>query len=199
MGISIKMKFFVATLFIGLALGAPQGSQKDLETVPYTVVATHHVGDQSFEERNYEGGVKWVCTKSKDDSEMFRTLFQYIAGDNSENENIDMTTPVSTKWKKHELHEECFYLNSKHQENPPEPNSPDVYIVSRPAMTIFTRKISKNFWHHMTVEEWEKESEVLDAFIRHIGSEAKSDEMYINGYTDPFAFNQRSELWKIKI
>ena len=45
--ISIKMKFFVATLFIGLALGAPQGSQKDLETAPYTVVATHHVGDQS--------------------------------------------------------------------------------------------------------------------------------------------------------
>ena len=44
----IKMKFFVATLFIGLALGAPQGSQKDrYETVPYTVVATHHVGDQS--------------------------------------------------------------------------------------------------------------------------------------------------------
>ena len=51
----------------------------------------------------------------------------------------------------------------------------------------------------MTVEEWEQESEVLDAFIRHIGAEAKSDEMYINGYTDPFAFNQRSELWKVKI
>merc|ERR1719264_657235 len=94
------MKFFVATLFIGLALGAPKGIKKDLETVPYTVVATHHVGDQSFEERNYEGGVKWVCTKSKDDSEMFRTLFQYIAGANSENENIDMTTPVSTSGKK---------------------------------------------------------------------------------------------------
>ena len=70
---------------------------------------------------------------------MFRTLFQYIAGDNAENENIDMTTPVSTKWQKHALHEECFYLNQKHQANPPEPNSPDVYIVSRPAMTIFTR------------------------------------------------------------
>merc|ERR1712203_1293435 len=109
MGISIKMKFFVATLVIGLALGAPKGSQKDIETVPYTVVATHHVGDQSFEERYYEGGVKWVCTKSKDDSEMFRTLFQYISGANSENENIDMT-PVSTKWQKHALHEECFYL-----------------------------------------------------------------------------------------
>ena len=70
---------------------------------------------------------------------MFGTLYQYIAGANSENENIDMTSPVSTKWQKHALHEECFYLNRKHQANPPEPNSPDVYIVSRPAMTIFTR------------------------------------------------------------
>ena len=55
-----------------------------------------------------------------------------------------MTTPVSTKWQKHALHEECFYLNQKHQANPPEPNSPDVYIVSRPAMTIFTRYSCNN-------------------------------------------------------
>ena len=70
---------------------------------------------------------------------MFRTLFQYIAGDNAENENIDMTTPVSTKWQKHALHEECFYLNQEHQANPPKPNSPNVYIIARQAMTVFTR------------------------------------------------------------
>ena len=78
---------------------------------------------------------------------MFRTLFEYIAGANSENENIDMTTPVSTKWKKDELHEECFYLNNEHQANPPKPTSPDVYIVTRPAMTIYTRFVlSYLFW-----------------------------------------------------
>ena len=74
-----------------------------------------------------------------DDNEMFMTLFQYIDGANSENENIDMTTPVSTKWQEDGFHEECFYLNQEHQANPPKPNSPNVYIVVRPAMTVFTR------------------------------------------------------------
>lgn len=70
---------------------------------------------------------------------MFQKLYQYIAGANSENENIDMTTPVSTKWDNIGIHEECFYLNKEHQLNPPKPTSPDVYIVTRPAMTIYTR------------------------------------------------------------
>jgi len=194
-----KMKLFVASVLVGLALGAPQNLEKDLETVPYTVVATHKVGENSFEERNYEGGLKWVCTKSKgNDNGMFQKLYQYIAGANSENENIDMTTPVSTKWDKTGSHEECFYLNKEHQLNPPKPTSPDVYIVTRPAMTIYTRKITKHWWHHMTVEEWMKESADLDKMIKSLGFKVKSDEMYVNGYTSPMSFNQRSELWKVK-
>merc|ERR1719495_2387280 len=193
------MKLFVTSLLIGLALGAPKSIEKDLETVPYTIVATHHVGDDSFEERDYEGGLKWVCTKSKgNDNGMFQKLYQYIAGANSENENIDMTIPVSTKWDNTGVHEECFYLNKEHQLNPPKPSSPDVYIITRPAMTIYTRKISKHFWHQMTVQEWMKESADLDKMIESLGFKAKSDEMYVNGYTSPMAFNQRSELWKIK-
>merc|ERR1739844_434023 len=96
---SVKMKFIVvASILFGIALGAPKNIKQVSETLPYTVVATHNVGDESFEERNYEGGIKWVCTNSEmtDDSEMFMTLFHYIDGANSENENIDMTTPVST-------------------------------------------------------------------------------------------------------
>merc|ERR1711988_137469 len=198
MGIG-KMKLFVTSLLIGLALGAPKIIEKDLETVPYTIVATHHVGDDSFEERDYEGGLKWVCTKSKgNDNGMFQKLYQYIAGAKSENENIDMTTPVSTKWDNIGIHEECFYLNKEHQLNPPKPTSPDVYIVTRPAMTIYTRKITKHFWHQMTVEEWMKESADLDKMIKSLGFKSKSDEMYVNGYTSPMAFNQRSELWKVK-
>jgi len=172
--------------------------KEDLETVPYTVVATHHVGQNSFEERNYDGGMKWVCTESNDDSGMFQKLYQYISGSNSENENIDMTTPVSTKWHKGELHEECFYLNNEHQANPPKPNSPDVYIVTRPAMTIYTRIVTKHFWHQMTVAEWMQESRDLNKMIEAMGFTIKEDEMYVNGYTSPMAFNQRSELWKVK-
>merc|ERR1712142_1161330 len=96
-----------------------------------------------------------------------------------------MTTPVSKKMGSDGISEECFYLNRKHQHNPPEPASPNVYFVTRPAMTVFTRRVDKYFWHFITNEEWMKES-------------AKSDEMYISGYTSPWTFHQRSELWKIK-
>merc|ERR1712153_146693 len=172
--------------------------KEDLETVPYLVVATWTVGQNSFEERIYDAGIKWVCTESKDDSGMFQKLYQYISGSNSENENIDMTTPVSTKWHKGELHEECFYLNNEHQANPPKPNSPDVYIVTRPAMIVYTRIVTKHFWHQMTVADWMQESRDLNKMIEAMGFKIKEDEMYINGYTSPMAFNQRSELWKVK-
>merc|ERR1712241_1556989 len=179
-----------------------QNPKENLETVPYTVVATHHVGDDSFEERNYEGGLKWVCTKSDSDNGMFMKLFDYISGSNSENENIDMTTPVSTKWQRIDEstveHEECFYLNKEHQSNPPEPSAPDVYIVSRPAMTIYTRILTSNFWHHMSEAERIKESAALDQMIESMGFKVKSDEIYINGYNGPMSFQQRSELWKVK-
>ena len=102
----------------------------------------------------YEGGMQWVCTQSNNDNAMFNTLFQYIAGANSENENIDMTTPVSTKWQTNELHEECFYLNQAHQTNPPNPTSPDVYIVSRPAMTVFTRYVILSTQYRESQKDW---------------------------------------------
>merc|ERR1712241_1042361 len=204
---SVKMKLLIVSLIVGLALGAPQSNKKDLETVPYTIVATHHVGDGSFEERNYEGGFKWVCTKrviidvTDNDNGMFQKLFNYITGSNSENINIDMTTPVSTKWQNGQItdgssieHEMCFYLNKAHQNNPPKPTSSDVYIVTRPAMTVYTRKIS----HRMSHQDWMDESSALDKMIASLGFEAKSDEIYVNGYSDPMSINQRNELWKIK-
>merc|ERR1712109_399090 len=204
---SENMKLLGVSLLIGIALGAPQGSQKDLETVPYTVVATHQSGDQSFEERHYAGGIKWVCTKSTiidvtdNDNGMFNKLFNYITGSNSENINIDMTTPVSTKWQNGEVtdgslieHEMCFYLNKDHQKNPPKPSSPDVYIVTRPEMTIYTREIS----HRMSEQDWIKESSALDQMIKSLGFEVDENKLYVNGYSDPWAIKQRNELWKVK-
>merc|ERR1711935_81045 len=194
---SVKMKFIVvASLLFGIALGAPKNIKQVSETLPYTLVATHNVGDQSFEERNYEGGVKWVCTNSEmtDDNEMFMTLFQYIDGANSENENIDMTTPVSTKWQEDGFHEECFYLNQEHQANPPKPNSPKVYIVIRPAMTVFTRIVTRP----MSAVDWMEESSALDNMIGSLGFEVESDVVYINGYSGPGSTHPKSEMWKIK-
>ena len=102
-----------------------------------------------------------------DDSEMFMTLFHYIDGANSENENIDMTTPVSTKWQEDGFHEECFYLSQEHQANPPKPNSPNVYIVVRPAMTVFTRFVISIRTLFLIIDKFhQKISFVIDLFVK---------------------------------
>ena len=74
---------------------------------------------------------------------MFMSLFRYISGANANSEKITMTVPVSTKMTKIDENsyekEMCFYLDEEHQSSPPSPTDPDVYIVNRPAMTIYTR------------------------------------------------------------
>ena len=69
---------------------------------------------------------------------MFQTMFKYISGANEGNVHIEMTVPVSTQWQG-EVREMCFYLEEAHQANPPKPTDPTVYIVSRPAMNVYTR------------------------------------------------------------
>ena len=54
-----------------------------------------------------------------------------------------MTVPVSML-NKH-LDEEnmeqemSFYVDAKHQDSPPEPNNPNLYITTRPELTVYTR------------------------------------------------------------
>ena len=37
--------------------------------------------------------------------------------------------------------EMSFYVDTKHQENPPKPNNPNLYITNRPEMTVYTRYV----------------------------------------------------------
>ncbi len=61
----------------------------------------------------------------------------------STGESIKMTVPVSTmrtpKQANIEEREMCFYLPEAHQANPPQPTEPEVYLVNRPEITVYTR------------------------------------------------------------
>merc|ERR1712165_449546 len=207
------MKSFTVILFIALfnvCYGSPidvgsivngiadavQG--KEYDSPPYTVVATYPVGSKSFEERNYEGGKNWACVNGG--SRVFMTLFGYISGANVGNKEIAMTVPVSTTWTKQTdgtfNKEMCFYLSEKYQANPPQPTNSRVYIVNRPAMTVFTRRVGG----YMNNNDWKEESETLDTMIETQNFQVRSDEFYANGYNSPMQFwNRRNEVWKVKV
>merc|ERR1712012_47602 len=70
--------------------------------------------------------------KNKPQYKMFMKLFRYISGVNKEQEEVAMTAPVLTSLKllanNQVTKEMCFYMEQKHQANPPTPVDPDVKI-----------------------------------------------------------------------
>lgn len=174
------------------------------EAPPYTVVQTFEVGSNTFEERNYEGGKKWACTKKvvteEDGSNgMFMKLFRYIGGANSAGAKIDMTVPVSTLRKDlgsgQSEYEMCFYLNGAYQNSPPQPTEEGVYLVTRPEMNIYTRRLGG----YMGDEDWNNELTAMNEMLSSQGLSSDPSQYYVNGYNSPMQFwNRRNELWKIK-
>ena len=96
--------------------------------------------------------------KTRPSSKMFMKLFRYaliflrshilltyirryISGVNQQTEEIEMTVPVLTRMTLMENNminkQMCFYMNKKHQENPPAPIDEDVKIEVNEEMTVF--------------------------------------------------------------
>jgi len=151
-----------------------------------------------FEERAY-GVDMWVCTKQiitdiTGEDGMFMKLFEYITGANDREEEIQMTSPVSTmrqKSTKGEIHEKCFYMYEK---NPPKPTNEDVYIVKREAMNVYTRTVMKR----MSEKDWLSESASMDKLVASQKLKIKENVWYAAGYSAPFSAVQKNEVWKVK-
>ena len=88
----------------------------------------------------------------------FRKLFKYISGDNENNEEIKMTTPVTQIEKKGNMTMQ-FYLPSRfNKDNIPSPSNSDVKILNIKggyyAVIIYSGRASdKNFIKHKNILE----------------------------------------------
>ena len=98
------------------------------ETQPYKVVSSFN----EIEIRYYPS-VKLVQTESvSEENQNFSRLFRYISGANNTNQKIAMTTPVHMK-STDKSNKMAFVLPASFNENPPEPASDLVKIVSSKA------------------------------------------------------------------
>merc|ERR1712038_1461327 len=82
--------------------------------------------------------------KNKPENKMFMKLFRYISGVKKEQEEVEMTVPVLSRMKMLDdgmvSKQVCFYLNKKHQANPPTPTDPAVKIEQNKEFTVYVHR-----------------------------------------------------------
>merc|ERR1712227_7457 len=172
----------------------------DYEQVPYTTLKKF----DGYEMRQYPS-VKWVCTdvtykmerddsvsrdtndfnlikmvqemmrgkawKNKPENKMFMKLFRYISGVNKQM---------------------CFYLNKKHQANPPTPTDPAVKIEQNKEFTVYVHRFGGyGMSDSVNLREARRFAEVLS----NAGEEVDTSTFYTAGYDSPMKFwNRRNEV-----
>ncbi|XP_069497209.1 heme-binding protein 2-like [Ambystoma mexicanum] len=156
---------------------------------------------EDYDLRQYEGAM-WASTvvRGEPQKEALRTgffrLFYYIQGKNEKETKIDMTVPVTTVVKSGcpDLHV-SFFVPPVHQENPPKPTDPDVFIEERKGAAIFVRSFSG----FTSVEKNTEEAQRLAQSLVRDGQCFHEDFYYTAGYDSPFKlFNRHNEVWYFK-
>ena len=123
------------------------------EEANYEVVKQNKV----YEIRKYSDRLA-IETEISNQGNSFRKLFNYISGNNENNEEIKMTTPVTQVEKKGSMTMQ-FYLPSRfNKDNIPSPSNSDVKILSIKggyyAVIIYSGRASdKNFIKHKNILE----------------------------------------------
>merc|ERR1712012_1042542 len=134
--------------------------------------------------------------KNKPQYKMFMKLFRYISGVNKEQEEVAMTAPVLSSLKllanNQVTKEMCFYMEKKHQANPPTPVDPDVKIVTNKEFTVYVHRFGGYAMKDaVNIREAQKFAKVLD----NDGVEVDKSFFYTAGYDSPMKFwNRRNEI-----
>merc|ERR1712127_969059 len=121
--------------------------------------------------------------KNKPENKMFMKLFRYISGVNKEQEEVEMTVPVLSRMKLLEdgmvNKQMCFYLNKKHQANPPTPTDPAVKIEQNKEFTVYVH----NFGGYAMSDSVNlREARRFAEVLRNAGEEVDADLFYTAGY-----------------
>merc|ERR1712131_81916 len=88
--------------------------------------------------------------------------------------------------------EMCFYMEKKHQANPPTPVDPDVKIVTNKEFTVYVHRFGGYAMKDaVNIREAQKFAKVLDK----AGEEVDKSFFYTAGYDSPMKFwNRRNEI-----
>ena len=150
------MKKILSIVFLGLIITS---NSMAYEEANYEVVKKNEI----YEIRKYSDRLA-IETEISNQGSSFRKLFNYISGNNEDNEEIKMTTPVTQVEKKGNMTMQ-FYLPSRfNKENIPSPSNPDVKILNIKggyyAVIIYSGRASdKNFIKHKSILENELRKE----------------------------------------
>jgi DNA gyrase inhibitor GyrI len=132
------------------------------EEVNYEVVKKNEI----YEIRKYSDRLA-IETEISNQGSSFRKLFNYISGDNENNEEVKMTTPVTQVEKKGSMTMQ-FYLPSKfNKDNIPSPSNSDVKILNikggyYAVIKYSGRASDKNFIKHKDILKNElKKNDIL--------------------------------------
>nr|XP_057913513.1 heme-binding protein 2 [Doryrhamphus excisus] len=159
-----------------------------------------------YEIRTYKP-TKWVSTTVSGmnlDEALgagFRKLFKYIQGNNVNKVKVEMTAPVTCRVNPGdgptcESHfTVSFYIPEEHQDNPPEPSDPDVFVENRKEFTAYIRTYGGFSDENLKQEELLK----LVESLQRDGVPFVDTPYYTAGYDSPFKLvNRRNEVWILK-
>jgi len=212
---------------IGTETSSVNDDYNGYEQAPYTVIQTY---DENIEMRRYSSA-NWVCTggssvyqsadnwsnagilglynyltrdRSQDDQgTLFWRLFRYIQGENSANQKIEMTVPVTTKMIVNKSEEKleklmCFYIPELFQTLPPAPTDSSVRIVR---VEEFTAIVKRFGGYVMESSIWIRKAEEFKRELENIGiSGYDLSEFTSAGYDSPMTlWNRRNEVMFKKI
>jgi len=176
----------------------------ELDCPAFTVLST----TDTYELRRYNS-TKWVAVMKEamaldmnTNSAMFRTLFHYISGNNSQGVKIPMTAPVLTTVA-HGAGPNCasnftmhFMLPHNNWAAPIAPTERGVFITTLPPMDVYVR----HFGGFADGEDYRVEAMELASDLSAKDLPFSTAAYHQAGYDGPYTFfNRHNEVWLQKI